>query len=196
MSAATILDRPGPHTIDEWLALDLPESLDLWRVELLDGDWLVTSSPSLEHQFGGDELRGVLMASLLRAGRHDLVSVTGMGVILGPRDGLEPDVMICPRHLAGRVVDRGELLLAVEVWSPGNRRAERLAKRAAFESSGVPFWWEVWQDAGGPVRIETFRLADGAYTAAGVVRAGDGPVDVTASPVPLTLDVSTLRLDP
>lgn len=194
MAAATILDVPGPHTVDEWLALDLPESLDRWRVELLGGNWLVTGSPGLEHQFGGDELQSLLMAGLRAAGRDDLVAVTGMGVALSPRYGLEPDIMICPRKLAGRVVDRSELLLAVEIWSPGNRRAERVAKKAAFERSGVPYWWEIWQDAGGPARVETFHLVDGQYQPARTINAGDGPVTVSAAPVPVPLDVASLRL--
>jgi Uma2 family endonuclease len=128
------------------------------------------------------------------AGRTDLVAVTGMGVVLDPYNGLRPDLMICPRRLAGRVVSRSEIRLAVEIWSPSNRRREREAKRRVNESAGVPFWWGIRQDRGGPVRLETHRLVDGAYAVDQVIEAGDGPVPVAAAPMPVTVDLAALRL--
>jgi Uma2 family endonuclease len=196
MAAATavLTDRSSRHTVDEWLALEVPETLEFWRVELLEGRWLVSTCPGLEHQYGGDELRTVLMNAVRAAGREDMVAVTGMGVVLNPYNGLRPDIMVCPRHLAGRVVSRHEIQLAVEIWSPSNRRAERQRKRAVNEAAGVPFWWEVRQDRGGPARLETHRLVDGAYVTDQVIEPRDGPVPVVATPVPVTVDLGALRL--
>ncbi|MGF1647603.1 MAG: Uma2 family endonuclease [Kineosporiaceae bacterium] len=193
-AAAVLTDRTRRHTVDEWLALEVPETLEFWRVELLEGRWLVSSCPGLDHQWGGDQLQTVLMSAVEAAGREDLVAVTGMGVVLNPYNGLRPDIMICPRRLAGRVVSRQELGLAVEIWSPSNRRAERQRKRAVNAAAGVPFWWEIRQDRGGPSRLETFRLVDGAYVGDQVVEAGHGAVPVAAAPVPVTVDLSALRL--
>jgi|GEM_PF-915419 Uma2 family endonuclease len=196
MATATALltDRSGRHTVDEWLALEVPETLEFWRVELLEGRWLVSSCPGLEHQWGGDQLQTLLMSAVGAAGREDLVAVTGMGVVLDPYNGLRPDVMICPRRLAGRVVTRHEIQLAVEIWSPSNRRAERQRKRAVNAAAGVPFWWEIRQSRGGPARLETYRLVDGAYVADQAVEAADGAVRVAAAPVPVTVDLRALRL--
>jgi Uma2 family endonuclease len=196
MATATALltNRSRRHTVDEWLALEVPETLEFWRVELLEGRWLVSTSPGLEHQWAGDQLQTTLTGAITMARREDLVAVTGMGVVLNPHNGLRPDLMICPRRLAGRVVSRRELRLAVEIWSPSNRRAERQAKRSVNEAAGVPFWWEIRQDRGGPARLEAFRLVDGEYLLDQVVVPGDGPVPVSASPVPVTLDLAALRL--
>ncbi|MFJ9369189.1 Uma2 family endonuclease [Nocardia sp. NPDC101769] len=53
-----------------------------------------------------------------------------------------------------------ELVLAVEVWSPGNKRAERDTKMAGYAAAGVPYLWIVELPTGKPAKFSAYRLVD------------------------------------
>jgi hypothetical protein len=52
---------------------------------------------------------------------------------------LIPDVAVLNTRPVGTSFRAEDLLLAVDVWSPGNARSERDTKIAADAGAGVPF---------------------------------------------------------
>nr|WP_239098386.1 Uma2 family endonuclease [Micromonospora qiuiae] len=163
MSAEPIPTSPGPwcpdpmrqqradYTLEDLLAL--PD--DAPRVELVDGVIQVTPSPTLGHQD-----ISFLLASWLRshAPAH-LRATQAVGVALSHNTSRQPDVLLCRAGLAS---DRSRLrpadvVLAVEVVSPGTRRVDRFAKPGEYAAAGIPFYWRVEQN---PVHLYAYRLGD------------------------------------
>lgn len=182
----------GPNTVDEWLAGEHPT--DGSRLELIFGYLHVSPAPSGQHQYAGDELRAVLRDALQKAGRTDLYAVTGVGVQIsaGMRTALIPDVVVLNTKPLATCFDADDLELAVEIWSPGNTRAERETKAAVYAGAGVPYFWEISQDWIGSLTLVTHVLKDGQYVKD--LTAGPGAtVTVNAAPVPVTIDPAVLH---
>jgi Uma2 family endonuclease len=182
----------GPHTVDEWLAMDRPA--DGKRLELIYGYLHVTPPPSGQHQYASSYLVQWLRAAFKAEGRRDLYVVHEVGVRISTpwRTGLIPDVVVLTRRPDGADFTAEELALVAEVWSPGNTIAERETKMAAYAVAGVPFVWTVDQghDLAGPT-LTAFRLVDGQYLAENKAQA-DGPTIITAAPVSVPLDLAEL----
>jgi Uma2 family endonuclease len=104
-----------------------------------------------------------------------------------------PDLIVARRDAAIRVDEDGEVyhasdvVLAVEVVSPGSRRLDRRVKRDEYAEAGIPHYWIVDLDA--PVSLVACHLAgefgyvDGGTTT-GTVRIGE--------PFPVQLDLDAL----
>jgi Uma2 family endonuclease len=190
---SAVLEHPiGPTTVEEWLAQEHPD--DGSRLELIYGYLHVTPSPTGQHQHAGDELRAVLKAALRDAHRPDLYPVTGIGVKISTalRTGLIPDVVVLSARPVGAAFDAADLVLAVEVWSPGNTRGERETKMAAYAGAGVPFFWAVNQDKNGRSTVTAYYLKDGRYIEELTARPGTAVTIQTAAPVPVTFDPADL----
>ncbi|MFD0199162.1 MULTISPECIES: Uma2 family endonuclease [Saccharothrix] len=192
MSAA--LQHPiGPHTVEEWLAL--PPSEDGSRTELILGHFHVSPAPSYLHQLVAFELGVQIRSAVRAAGRGNLRAVPAVNVKISSalRTGLIPDVAIVDRP-TGVAFPAEALMLAVEVWSPGNTRAEREAKMEAYASAGVPFVWTIDQKTDlHELKLTAHRLDGDRYVVAQAVRT-TGPVTITAAPVPITVDLGELGL--
>ncbi len=118
------------------------------RYEVVDGELLVTPSPSLAHQDAVGELF-LLLAPYAR--RHDLHCIIAPAdVRFGPHRAVQPDVFVVPlvdgRKVA-RLEDLRRLVLAVEVSSPSTARADRYTKRHLYQSEGVSEYWVIDLDA-------------------------------------------------
>ena len=119
------------------------------RYELVDGELLVSPSPSRRHQRIIVRLTIRLAAYVDRFGLGELL--TGpVAVRLGLDSYFEPDLCVVPLAHADTAIT--ELLLAVEVLSPGSIRHDRITKRKYFQRHGVPDYWVVDGDA------ETFEV--------------------------------------
>jgi Uma2 family endonuclease len=182
----------GPTTVDDWLAQECPE--DGSRLELIFGYLHVSPAPSGRHQYCGDELRGVLRDALRDAGRTDLYAITGIGVRISTslRTALIPDVVVLNTKPLATCFQAEDLELAVEIWSPGNTRAERETKAAVYASAKVPFFWEVDKDRVGSLTLVTHVLKDDQYVEDLVAKPGT-TVTVNAAPVPVTFDPAILH---
>ena len=132
--------RPALVSEEEFLAL--PESMD--RVELVDGEVIVSPSPSLWHQ----ELLARIVHSLRSwlAGRSEpaFVGLARIDVRFGSGRILQPDAfVICD---AVSFDESGPLNrvpeICVEVLST-NRSFDRLTKRIVYAASGVQELWLV-----------------------------------------------------
>ncbi|MBB5806183.1 Uma2 family endonuclease [Saccharothrix ecbatanensis] len=189
MSAA--LHPVGPHTVEEWLAL--PPSEDGSRTELILGHFHVSPAPSYGHQLVAFELAVQIRNAIRAAGRNDLRAVPAVNVKISSasRTGLIPDVVIVDRQ-ADVAFPAEAILLAVEVWSPGNTRAERDAKTAAYASAGVPYVWTIDQKNDlHELKLTAQRLNGEHYVVEQVVHTA-GPVTIMAAPVPITVDLTDL----
>lgn len=189
--SAALAHPIGQHTIEDWLAMDQPE--DGSRLELILGYFHVSPSPSVHHQFAGDELRLLFREALRRAGRDDLTAVTAVAAEISSlmRTGLIPDVVVIDTPPFGRSVKAKNLLLAAEVWSPGNTRGERESKVIAYANAGVPYFWALQQGRDGMVSVTAYRLENGQYVEELTAEPGE-TVTIKAAPVPITFDPAVL----
>lgn len=119
------------------------------RYEAVDGELLVTPSPSNLHQRAA-----FFMAMLL----HNLVQPLAAGeVLLSPADIeldehtiVQPDVFVrgmVDGRLPGGWNSGAPLLLAIEILSPGTARHDRITKRRRYQRAGIPEYWIVDLDA-------------------------------------------------
>jgi Uma2 family endonuclease len=190
---SAVLDHPviGPHTVEEWLALD--PLVDGSRLELILGYLHMSPAPSGEHQHLAYRLARLVDDALRDAGRMDLFVVPAVNVRISTawRTALIPDVVVLTRKPVGVSFAAEELALAVEVWSPGNSRAERETKLAAYAGSGVPFVWTIDQpdDLRAVPTLTAYRLEVGQYAVENTLRAA-GLDTITAAPVPIALDLT------
>jgi Uma2 family endonuclease len=127
--------------------LDLPD--DGNRYELVDGELLVTPSPTGPHQ--------AAIAALFRF-LDPYVRDRRLGrVCFAPADlDLRAGQLIQPDLFVGRLVhgreplhwdEYGVPMLVVEVLSPSTARNDRLTKRRRYQRSGVDRYWIVDLDA-------------------------------------------------
>lgn len=161
----------------------LPE--DGLRHELLDGAFVMTPNPGLQHQRAVVNL-AVLMRTLdLPPGLEALVGP--FDVALSTGDLLVPDVLIARVETLTTKDLRGAPELVVEVLSPSTRRRDLGDKLTAYRDAGVPHYWVV--DPLAP-RLIAHELVDGQYAVVGDVTGEDSwtaerPVEVTIIPAAL-----------
>ncbi|MEU8217450.1 Uma2 family endonuclease [Micromonospora taraxaci] len=149
-----VRQRLANHTIEDVLAL--PD--DAPRVELRDGVLVVVPSPTYDHQ----NISSLLWMWLRQHAPLDLSPATAVGVVINHRNTLEPDVVLLRRPLVGtsHYFDAEQVMLAVEVVSPGTRRRDRLEKPADYADAGIPHYWRIEQN---PVHVYAYDLVDGRY---------------------------------
>jgi Uma2 family endonuclease len=193
VTAATDLAHPiGPNTVDEWRSADHPD--DGSRLELIWGYYHVSPPPGGPHQFA----LGALYRALWQAveGNDRLHAVTGVGVEISTaiRTALIPDVALLNTLPTTTSFPASALVLAVEIWSPGNNAHERETKVAGYAIAGVPYLWTV--DLHAVRRTATLRayeLVGGVYRE----RTPALPVDgnsrvVLPGPVNVSIDLAAL----
>ena len=139
----------------EVLALIEDNPLHSPRYEVVDGELFVTPSPGGPHQFAVLELARALAT---------YCEGTGIGTaMVSPFDAelengtlVQPDVFVVPPQERARLTRERtahNVLLAVEILSPGSERGDRGKKRALYQRS-VPEYWLIDLEAR---RIERWR---------------------------------------
>jgi len=122
------------------------------RYEIIDGELFVTPAPSDVHQYVVGELHARLLAYFRGSGvGHPVVSPADVRRPDRQRNRVQPDIFVV-RVTEGRRPAypfdlTTDLLLAIEVASPGNPRYDFQTKRTLYLSSGVPEYWIVSPDA-------------------------------------------------
>ena len=172
-------------SLAEWDAL--PEDTSR-HYELAEGVMFVTPRPVPRHQLAAGKLWRQLMDQL----PAELCPLMDVEVTL--EAGTEatvraPDIAVLPTPVAEADVARfqaSDVLLAVEIISPGSRRTDRILKLSEYADAGIEHYWIV--DLDDPTSLEAYRLKDGRYfeEAAGANRVALG------HPVPLTIDLTSL----
>ncbi|WP_243708774.1 Uma2 family endonuclease [Actinomadura sp. GC306] len=168
----------GPYTMD-----DLHAREDEGRgLELEDG-WLVELSPSAPHNWVAMQLQELLKAAASDAGAAVFVAGGGEWEISTPAGIRKPDVFVVPRSVArNSIVDRspavipgGELLLVVEVVSPGSgsERTDRVRKLKEYAALGIPQYWLAEFSPHPALQIFVLDEGFGAYRSHAVAAAGE-----------------------
>jgi Uma2 family endonuclease len=140
-------------TVDDLEAL--PE--DGARRELIDGVLHVTPSPAPTHQV----LAARLLVALEESCPEHLHVSQANDVILSMQRLFIPDVLVTTDEAAerdGKFIAK-EVVLAVEIVSPGSQSMDRVLKPALYAKAGIPFYWLIERSGG--LTVHAYRLADG-----------------------------------
>jgi Uma2 family endonuclease len=172
-----------------WTVEDLRElgAEDWRRYEIVDGSLVVSPSPAADHELVSEEVRAAIRAALPPG-----VKVVGpMGVTVG-RSFRIPDLVVVSRDRLRRGVDTldpADVLLAVEVVSPGSVTTDRVTKPAQYAAAGIPAFWRVETD---PISLSSYLLRPGqsAYTELGTW--GRGQTAHIGEPFAIDIDIDRL----
>lgn len=155
-----IMSMPS-ETARRWTAREVrdliaAEPLATPRYELVDGELLVTPSPTRQHQRAVGRLLYEL-TTYVDAEAIGEVLVSPSDVELEREHLVQPDLYVLPHEEAKHnEFPVHVLLLAVEVLSPSSARYDRVTKRSLYQRH-VPEYWIVDLDA---CVIERWRSGD------------------------------------
>jgi Uma2 family endonuclease len=142
--------------VNGWTTDDLDElPEDGRRRELIDGVLIVPPTPSTAHQ----TLSALLMVALRRAAPKELSATQGVEVRVNKRRSLVPDVLVVTADAAARNPSHfapHEVVLAVEIVSPGSITMDRFAKPALYAEACIPWYWRIEMTEG--IEVHTYRL--------------------------------------
>jgi Uma2 family endonuclease len=180
---------PIEYNIPRWTAEAalrlLPETT--WpRHEVIDGSLIVMTNPGAVHQ------RAVrrLSRSLEHSAPSTVEVFGGLNIVLPGEQLVIPDIVIL-RSVGSEKTwfTPAEVLLVVEVVSPGNAVMDRKVKPDLYAESGIEYFLRVELAALRP--SELFELTDGAY--APIATAHPGGQLTTDRPFGFTVDPADLR---
>ena len=98
-----------------------------------------------------------------------------------------PDVVITRKVGSERRLDGSDVLVAIEVISPGSKRTDTVTKRSEYAEAGIEHYWIV--EIGPPVTLTALHLAGAfGYQESPVVTG----TFATSAPVPLRLDLDAI----
>ncbi len=178
-----IFSHTGPWTEDEFLAL--PETPA--RIELVDGALLVSPQSWVPHS------RLIKTVTILL----DATCPDPRWEALPPNDVRlwqdhirEPDVMVVRSGLQARKVEVADVLMLVEITSPGNFRQDMIVKHGDYAEAGVPFYLRIDLHKGiEDLTASAYELVDGTYRE--YATAPDGVLRL-ARPWPLEADLRAM----
>lgn len=179
--AHAITRPPGGWTV---------EDLDSWpethaRYELTDGALTMSPSPSSLHQAIALRL-GYRLDALAPA---DLAVTQAVEIRFARQLTRIPDVLVVRSTEPGRHwFAPAEVLLSVEIESPGSHVEDRVTKPAIYARHGIPAYWRIELD---PIRARVHRLGAGES----YVETGAAPDRLTATE-PFAVDVDLAELLP
>jgi len=170
-------------TLDEWDAM--PEDKNL---ELVDGVLHVVAAAVPLHQKAQNRLAYWLDEQL----PNDLEVYDDVDVVIDSSNRptvRKPDIVVVTAAAADRNPKRfavEDVILAVEIVSPGSERVDRVTKPMQYAKAGIAHYWLV--ELGDPISLTAFELVDGIYKH---VEDGVGEVQLTR-PAPLAFDLDAL----
>lgn len=174
-------------TLDEWE--DLPE--DSFRhSELAKGVLVMEPRPAPLHQRAKWRLTDQLDSQL----PDELTALPDVEVIVDARHPMTvrvPDVVVISDKRAQENparLDAADVLLAVEILSPGSCRTDRVTKLTEYANAGIPHYWIV--DLAEPAVLTAYILVDGGYKL--VAQATDAVS--LSGPATITIDIRTLTI--
>lgn len=153
-------------TLDDYLRLD-----DDIRVELIEGEFVVTASPTPRHQVVIGNLHLLLEPKVRRLGLGK-VFLSPLDTVLSRHNVLQPDLLFIAHEHLDRVGNRvnGPPDLVIEVLSPRRAAHDRKVKKRLYRRFGVREYWIVDPKA---ETVLVLELRDGRWTKRGVFSKKD-----------------------
>jgi Uma2 family endonuclease len=193
------LPRPESSTIDHPLTIDEYAALaeiEHGHIELQEGSLVMSPSPKFLHMWVASELREALKAQL--PSHLGAVLELDIDLELAPHDqpgsSRRPDLIVVDRPSMDRLVDEGgmvrasDVVLVVEIVSPGSVRMDHRVKRDEYADAGIPSYWIIDYDE--PVSlIECHRTEEFGYQDRGAVTG----TFRTTVPCELEIELDSLR---
>jgi Uma2 family endonuclease len=180
--------------------LTVAEYLEIGEVEpgyaeLVEGRLLMSPSPTADHSYASVELSFRFRLQL--PAELEVLLDLDVDLELAPAEApgtvRRPDLSVVPRaarqrtRREGGLVRASEVLLAVEIVSPGSCRMDNMVKRAEYADAGIPHYWVV--DLDEPVSLVACHLAGAFGYADGGAVAGRFQ---TTEPFPIEVDLDAL----
>jgi Uma2 family endonuclease len=172
---ADVLEHVGPWTEQDYLALPA----DRQRIELLDGSLLVSPSAGYRHQ----RLSSQLWFALSATASDGFEVLEAINVRVAPGRILIPDLAVVRTPGVDRTVaEPADVVLVVEITSPGNAIVDRALKPELYARAGIPHYLLIELGAA-PASAIVFGLRRGRYVPVRRVDPGqrlrlDEPFDV------------------
>ncbi len=179
-SSEVFIAPPGGWTVDD---------LDRWpesnvRYELTDGALTVSPSPTSLHQ----ALAAKLCVRLENDAPPPLAATQAVEIRFARKTTRIPDVLVVESEEPERHWFAGpEVLLAVEIESPGSHVDDRITKPGLYARYGVPHFWRIELD---PIAVHVYQLDGEGYVE--IATAGAGDKLLLAEPFPIDLAVAEL----
>lgn len=180
-------------TVEEFAALGEDEQ---GRSELQEGALVMAPSPRPHHVLA----MGRLFLQLQQQVPGDVEVMQDIDVNLElaasnqPGFVRRPDLVIVDKaapdraELEGRLIKASEVLVVIEIVSPGSRRLDNVTKRGEYADAGIPYYWIV--DIDRPVSLVACHLTEEF----GYLDHGSATGSfATADPFPVKLDLTQLR---
>lgn len=160
-----------PEPADSLHLLTIAEYAELGETEhgyteLIEGRLLMSPSPSPDHNI----FKGELFVQLRSVVPEHLRVVQDVDVDLEltaedePGYSRRPDLIVVEQQAVERVRVKGgifkasDLILAIEIVSPGSRRTDHVHKRRDYGDAGIPYYWII--DIDEPVSLVACHLTE------------------------------------
>ena len=131
----SIMYASEPLTTKEFFALDVDEKL---KVELIGGALAVSPSSKPWHGRVANRLARMLEDTL----GEQFPVFTDLDVIIDEETVPRPDVFVIKGAAYGpdKVAEARDVVLAIEIMSPGSQVNDRLVKPSLYRDAGIPSW--------------------------------------------------------
>lgn len=166
----------------------LPDDLEWRRYEIVDGALVVSPTPDLRHDYVEAMLRRLLDA----AAQPAYLVTSSAGIDLGTSYRI-PDLKVLTIDSAGKeaaLAQPSDVLLAVEVVSPGSVTTDRVTKPAQYAAAGIPAYWRV--ETRPSVSLTAYELAPGATAYTEIGTWGPGEIAHLQHPFPVDVPIDAL----
>lgn len=186
----TLVEQPSGRVLDPNTPLSLEDYLSLpddTRMEIAEG----ILRPMTRAHTQGRQVQNRLTGQLEAQAPPDLMVAFEEIVVLHemPPDARIPDVSVFAR--AGKDertnnVPARQVLLVVEIVSPGSGDLDRWVKPGEYARNGIPHFWRI--ELQPEIAVHTYVLTDGGYMNAGVFGPGDRIKSVVLGWVDIPVD--------
>jgi Uma2 family endonuclease len=179
----TSVHLPRLLSLEDWDALPEDNSA---HFEMQEGVLIVTPRPRRSHARAVFRIAKQLDAQL----PDDLEAIIEFEVCVDasyPATVRIPDVVITRKNGSQRRLAGSDVLVAIEVVSPGAKRTDAVTKRSEYAQAEIEHYWII--ELGPPVTLTPLRLAgEFGYQESPAV----SDVFTTSDPVALRLDLGAL----
>ena len=187
-------EMPRLEQTRPWTVADLEHLPEGPRYEIVDGALLVMPGPDIWHEGGSATLRQALRD--VCPADHRVIGPMGVGLGASYRI---PDLVVVHRRAfqeRTKELDPADVLLVVEVMSPGSVLNDRVAKPAQYAEHGLRHCWRLEtgdEPDGSDAVLVALALPAGASTYVEVGRWRGDEVAELREPLEVRLVPSSLR---